>query len=384
MKRRDFIKQSVVGALALAALDKNGKAFGNESRPSRYSATPDGLPQAKPFVLRGVNLGGWLVLEKWMVPSVYRGCEASDEYGLSLALGSKAESRLNQHREKFITAEDFKWIKNRGLNAIRLPVGYWTLEGPKPYVTAEDFLDFAFEQASQNGLKVLLDLHGAPGSQNGWDHSGRSGGIGWDKNPDNIRETVRVLAGFAQKFGSHPALFGIELLNEPSTQIPIQTLKEFYIEAYSQIRKHAGEQVAVVFHDSFRAMDWKNFMKAPDFSNVIMDTHLYQLFTKDDARRTAQEQIAFALNRKFTLEEMQAEELPTLVGEWSLGLPESSAKNLSLFQGDLLHGAFADAQLLSFENSRGWFFWSYKTESDSEWNFRHCVQRGWLPEQFPA
>ena len=40
--------------------------------------------------LRGVNLGGWLVLEKWMVPDVYRGTDAPDEYSLCLALGDEA------------------------------------------------------------------------------------------------------------------------------------------------------------------------------------------------------------------------------------------------------------------------------------------------------
>jgi len=57
--------------------------------------------------------------------------------------------------------------------------------------------------------------------------------------------------------------------------------------------------------------------------------------------------------------------------------------NLSSFQRDLVNGAYADAQLLSFESTSGWFFWSYKLESDSEWNFRYCVERGWLPDSFP-
>jgi glucan 1,3-beta-glucosidase len=98
----------------------------------------------------------------------------------------------------------------------------------------------------------------------------------------------------------------------------------------------------------------------------------------------AQEQLVFALNRKSTLEQMQREELPTFVGEWSLALPDRSLENLSSFQGELVTGAYAGTQLLCFENTRGWFFWSYKMESNSEWNFRYCVERGWLPEHFPA
>src|ERR1700677_107887 len=378
IQRREFIKNAIGSALGLAAVRMSGDAFAQTNETIPGVGNPS--EQDKSLILRGVNLGSWLILEKWMVPDVYRGTGAPDEYSLSLALGDQAETRLQKHREKFITAEDFRWIKNCGLNAVRLPVGYWALEAPKPSVGATDFLDFAFDQASQNGLKLVLDLHGAPGSQNGWDHSGRSGEIGWHKSPDNIKETVRILASFAQRYGKHPALFGIELLNEPSDQIPVETLKDFSLDAYSQIRKYAGPEVAIVFHDSFRAMAWQNFMKGPDYSNVIIDTHLYQLFNEDDSKRTAPEQIVFALSRKTALEQMQQEELPTFVGEWSLALPDNSTEDLSSFQNDLLTGAYADTQLLCFENTRGWFFWSYKLESNSAWNFRYCVERGWLPE----
>jgi glucan 1,3-beta-glucosidase len=287
MQRREFIKSALGSALALAAVRVLDTAF-SQTYPSPV-ASGKHSPAGNQGILRGVNLGSWLVLEKWMVPTVYRGVDAADEYQLCLALGNQAGARLRQHRETFITAEDFLWIKKRGLNAVRLPVGYWALEAPKPYVPASDFMDLALDQASRNGLKLILDLHGAPGSQNGWDHSGRSGEIGWHKDPNNIKETVRVLGTFAEKYGKHPALLGIELLNEPSTQIPVEILKDFYLNAYSEIRKHAGPEVAIVFHDSFRALAWQNFMKEPDYSNVIIDTHLYQSFGQDDFERSARE-----------------------------------------------------------------------------------------------
>jgi glucan 1,3-beta-glucosidase len=329
-------------------------------------------------------LGGWLVLESWMVPEPYRGTNASDEYSLCLSLGSQARERLDRHRETFITAEDFQWIRKCGLNAVRLPVGYWALEAPKPYVESSRFVDFAFDQCEKNGLKLLLDLHGAPGSQNGWDHSGRSGPINWPKEPQNIQETLRILETFAQKYGRHPALYGIELLNEPRDQVPLEILQQFYQDAYARLRKLLDPQIAIVFHDSFRALAWKNFMQAPAFTNVILDTHLYQCFDEKAKARTALEQLAFALNRKETLDRMQREELPTMVGEWSLALPGQSMRGLSPFQVESATRAYADAQLLNYEGTRGWFFWSYKLRSNSEWNFRHCVERGWLPSNFAA
>lgn len=384
MNRRNFLKRTAGGVATFAAANMAGLTFG-QNAPVTQTLKDDAGNGAVDFSKwRGVNLGGWLVLEKWMVPSVYENTDALDEYSLCLTLGDEAKARLDHHRETFITADDFLWIKNCGLNAVRLPVGYWALEGPKPYVESARFIDFALDQCQKNGLKLLLDLHGAPGSQNGWDHSGRSGPINWPKDPQNIRETLRILESFAQKYGKHPALCGIELLNEPNDKMPLEILRQFYLDAYPLLRKHIDPGVAVVFHDSFRALAWKKFMQEPAFTNVILDTHLYQCFGDDDKKRTAWEQIDFAIDRKHTLDEMQREELPVIVGEWSLSLPGHSMSRLLPLQVESVTRAYAGAQFLNYENTRGWFFWNYKLEYPSEWNFRHCVESGLLPGNFTA
>jgi glucan 1,3-beta-glucosidase len=382
MRRREFIQNTLGGIAALAAADVSGLAFGRDistPAPMKLPQEKDGSIYPK---LRGVNLGSWLVLERWMTPDTYEGTDAPDEYTLCLDLGEDAKSRLDRHRETFIIADDFRWIKQHGLNAVRLPVGYWALEAPKPYVECSRFIDFALDQCQKNGLKLLLDLHGAPGSQNGWDHSGRSGPINWPKDPQNIKETLRVLESFAQKYGGHPALYGIELLNEPRPEVPIEILQQFYQDGYSRIRRHTGPGVAVVLHDSFRPLVWKDFMQEPSFVNVILDTHLYQCFDKKDRSRSALEQLAFALDRNTTLGQMQREELPTLVGEWSLSLPDRAMSGLSSLQVESTTRGYADAQLLNYEGTRGWFFWSYKLHQPSEWHFKHCIERGWLPPNF--
>jgi glucan 1,3-beta-glucosidase len=379
--RREFLKSTLGGALAMAAASP-GLALAQSQPSKQVSRNTDGSSKPDHSKFRGVNLGSWLVLEKWMVPAIYGSTDAEDEYSLCLALGNQARARLEQHRETFITAEDFRWIKQRGLNAVRLPVGYWALEAPKPFVENSRFIDFALDQCQLNGLGLLLDLHGAPGSQNGWDHSGRKGSVDWPKDPQNIAETLRILESFGQKYGKHPALVGIELLNEPRDQIPLKILQQFYRDAYTRLRKQVEPSVAIVFHDSFRPLAWKNFMQEPAFENVILDTHIYQCFSERDKARTAQEQLAFALARRETLDEMQREELPTIVGEWSLSLPRRAMRGLSGLQVESVTRAFADTQLLNYEGTRGWFFWSYKLASRSEWNFRNCVDRGWLPNNF--
>jgi hypothetical protein len=52
------------------------------------------------------------------------------------------------------------------LNHVRLPIGYWAFEvGPgEPFIQGQlPYLKKAIGWASNNGLKVIIDLHGAPG-----------------------------------------------------------------------------------------------------------------------------------------------------------------------------------------------------------------------------
>ena len=380
MRRREFIQNTLGGMAVLATANLPGLALGQDASAPAVSGASNRNDDSKK--IRGVNLGAWLVLERWMTPDTYRGTDAPDEYTLCVMLGDQAKGRLNEHRDTFITADDFRWIKQCGLNAVRLPVGYWALEAPKPYVECSSYIDFALDQCQQNNLKLLLDLHGAPGSQNGWDHSGRAGALNWPKDPKNVQETIRVLESFAQKYGKHPALYGIEMLNEPRPEVPLDILQQFYQDGYTQMRKHLNPDVAIVIHDSFRPLSWENFMQQPAYSNVILDTHLYQCFDEAAKSRSGLQQLAFALNRKNALDKMQTQELPAIVGEWSLSLPHRAMSGLSALQMESVTRGYADAQLLNYEGTRGWFFWSYKLEQPSEWHFRHCVDRGWLPSNF--
>ena len=116
--------------------------------------------------LRGVNLGGWLLLEKWMVPSLFEGLAATDETTWCVELGAAAPGRLRRHWRQFIRREDFAWIAERGLNGVRIPVGHWIFGpdypyhrsyggNPHPFVTGGiDVLDRALKFAP---LEQVLD-----------------------------------------------------------------------------------------------------------------------------------------------------------------------------------------------------------------------------------
>ena len=76
--------------------------------------------------IKGVNLGNWLVLEKWMNPALFEGTDAEDETWLARRLSSEEfAARLKEHRETYITEKDFEKIAGYGLNLVRIPVPYF-------------------------------------------------------------------------------------------------------------------------------------------------------------------------------------------------------------------------------------------------------------------
>lgn len=116
--------------------------------------------------VRGVNLGGWLVTEPWITPSLFdaAGDAAVDEWSLCETLGADGcRSVLSEHWSSFITADDLTQIASAGMNHVRIPVGYWALKhlDGDQYIDGQlEYLDQAIGWARAAGLKVVLDLHG--------------------------------------------------------------------------------------------------------------------------------------------------------------------------------------------------------------------------------
>jgi glucan 1,3-beta-glucosidase len=151
--------------------------FDDSRAPNSY--TPP-LNQSFPFgkqPIRGVNLGGWLVLEPFITPSLFTATGVIDEWTLCASLGP-AESKkvMDKHYATFYTEDDFKQIAEYGLNFVRIPIGYWAIDvvDGEPFVPelSWNYLLKGINWARKYGLRVLIDLHALPGSQNGWNHSG--------------------------------------------------------------------------------------------------------------------------------------------------------------------------------------------------------------------
>lgn len=373
--------------------------------------------------IRGVNLGGWLVLEPWITPSLFDNTGDSriiDEYTFGQYQDyNTAHAALTNHWNTFITYQDFVNIKNAGLNHVRLPIGYWAwdISRGEPYHQGQlTYLTSAIGWARQVGLKVLIDLHGAPGSQNGFDNSGQKLSYPtWHESSDNVQRTNNIIKTLANWYSSQTdTVIGIAPLNEPAGfygDSVMNVVRQYWYDSYGNIRYPYGtsQQGALleVIHDAFQPLSyWNGFETYPNFEGVMMDTHYYNIFSQAGVSSSWDQQVSAACARGADLASF---DLWTVVGEWTTSATDCAkylngrgvgARYDGSYPGSTYVGncaqwtgsgasfssdykaflrRFWEAQVTSFEKGQGWIYWTWKTESTDEWSYSAGLQYGWIP-----
>jgi glucan 1,3-beta-glucosidase len=294
---------------------------------------------------------------------------------------------IEEHRRTYLGRTDFQQIKRCGLNAVRLPIGYWIVIGPSdgdPYCgPALEFIDQAVEWADEFGLQIVLDLHAAPGGESGDAPSGRVQDR-WHWTQWRFHESLRALEVLAKRYCNCRNVTGIEVCNEPSLTLPGKNLRQFYSQAVTRIRAcgMSEDRVAVILpvfqrHKASFIKEWEA-TTGGIHKNVVFDFHYYHCFgTRWDNRTIAQQLRAV---------ERHAAELcryPAVVGEWSLALGRNAREGL--LHGEELRALFGRLQLKAYANaSHGWFFWNWKDAHGIEWNWQEGFQEGAMLGNPPA
>ena len=138
-----------------------------------------------------------------------------------------------------------------GINTVRLGFGYWIVAPDEasadPYVRGRGpgYLDDAIDWAEDLGLTVVLDLHGAPGSQNGEQTSGRLD-HGWTQDDWDADGSLAAIRFVSERYASRSCVVAIELMNEPN--IDAGLLLPFYQDATDIVRRNMRDDVAVVIN----------------------------------------------------------------------------------------------------------------------------------------
>ncbi|KAK7385281.1 hypothetical protein VNO78_30996 [Psophocarpus tetragonolobus] len=302
------------------------------------------------------------------------------EFQLTNAYGpTKAPQVMKQHWSTFIVEDDFKFIASNGLNAVRIPIGWWIASDPNPpppYVGGSlNALDNAFLWAQKYELKIILDLHAAPGSQNGFEHSSsRDGSLDWGKTDENILQTVQVIDFLTARYARRPSLYAVELINEPlSPDVTLEALNKYYKAGYEAVRKHSSTAY-VVLSNRLGPIDPRElFPLANNFTRSVIDVHYYNLFQDVFNGMSVQQNIDFVYNnRSSQLSYITTSDAPlTFVGEWVAEWQVSGATKQD-------YQRFAKAQLDVYGQATfGWAYWAFKNIYN-HWSLEWMIKNGYI------
>lgn len=390
---------------------------------------------------RGVNVGGWLSLEPFITPSLFNydaRYGVVDEYTLTTHLGSrKTREVLENHYATFVTESTFKEIRDAGLDHVRIPYSYWAVEvyedDPYLFRVSWRYLLRGIEWCRKYGLRVKLDPHGIPGSQNGWNHSGRLGAINWlngTSGAENRKRSLefhdKISKFFAQdRYKNIIAFYG--LANEPKmTELSTSDVIQWTEDAYKLVRDN-GITAPVVFGDGFMGLhNWQGQMTGYD--DLVLDVHQYVIFNVDQIALTHQKKVEYACDgwTKQAKESMDRSTGygPTMFAEWSQADTDCAKHLTNVGWGNRWEGTigssegesvlgprcptldskcdcgpanakiedmtddykkflkmFAEAQMHSFENGWGWWYWTWDTEDAPLWSYKKALAGGIMPSK---
>ncbi|CAK9174264.1 unnamed protein product [Ilex paraguariensis] len=291
----------------------------------------------------------------------------------------KALQVMREHWSTFIVEKDFKFISSNGLNAVRIPVGWWIASDPtppKPYVGGSlQALDNAFLWAQKYGLNVIIDLHAAPGSQNGFEHSAsRDGSQEWGLTDDNIQQTVAVIDFLTARYAKNPSLYAVELINEPlSPGVSLENLIKYYKGGYDAVRRHSSTAFVVMSNRLGPADPRELFSLASGLSGSVIDVHYYNLFSDVFDNMTVQQNIEFIdTNRSAQLSFVTTSNGPlTFVGEWVAEWQVGGATKQD-------YQNFGRAQLQVYGQATfGWAYWTLRNVNN-HWSLDWMIKNGYI------
>ena len=263
---------------------------------------------------------------------------------------SKRDELVSTYENNYWTTQDFDNCAEMGMSVIRLPFTYMNLcdDNGNLKSNAFDRLDWFVQNCSQRGMYVILDMHGAFGSQNGMDHSGEiNDGKQLYYNQSNKDKTLNLWKKIAEHFKGNPAVAAYDILNEPGIKAAATYSLhwDFYNEIYNTIRSKDSNHIIIMES----CWDADNLPRPSQYgwTNVAYEYHYYPWSAQNssDAQKSYfSGKVSDIANHNYGV--------PTFVGEFTCFEQEEGWKAaMSTFNGQGWH----------------WTTWSYKVTGNSSW-----------------
>jgi len=303
--------------------------------------------------LKGVNLGGFMVMEPWMCPCDSGGLP--DTYSIISELDSRfgvaeEQALIRDYQQDWITTADFANIKAAGFNAVRVPV-WWGNFYPINNVSNSGWrsdafteLDWIVNAAAAQGIYVIIDMHGVVGGQSTSDDTGQQNQNQYWTNDNDQGNTAYMWWQIANHYNGNPTVAGYDLINEPTGAPSNSAVISADAYLYNSVRS-ADPSHIIIIEGTWGNWDWSMLPNpsSEGWTNVVYEMHEYQW----NASQSVVEQ--GSVNQVNDFNNHSSYNVPGYIGEWN----------------DFQYGSSAWQSSVNTYNNGGesWTFWAYKATS---------------------
>ena len=343
---------------------------------------PSGTPY--PGFLRGVNIGGWLLLDSVLNANLLSKVAAVDQWTFDSLPG--ADATLQSHWDTYFTEASVQLLKSYGINAIKIPIGYWAWDNSgTPYKSGADaYLEKAIGWAEAAGMKVWIDVSNTDSTQT------TTAEI---SNDQALAHSLAVLSTVAKKYGCAKyanTVTAIEIFSSPITlpSTDLSTIQNFAKQAYSTIRTAStNPNLQIVMPDiSSSPKAWETLATSlcPTKGMFSVAETLLQTVTSADQALTQDQHIQTACSRGIALAGINHDQMAIYVGDFSAAT--NATMNVEGWTDAVVQQVrkYVEAQLETFEAyTSGYFLWSWAVDSEEVagvgWGIKAGIEKGYIP-----
>ena len=293
-----------------------------------------------PIILKGTNLGNWLVPEGYMFKMGQVNAPRKIDELLYELIGPDSLTLFwEKYLDNYITHDDIKYLKQIGSNHIRLPFHYKLLT-PDLYMgqrnSGFEYFDRIMEWCRQENLYVLFDMHCAPGGQTG-DNIDDSYGYPYLLESQSSQDLAsEVWVKIAERYKNDPIVLGYDIVNEPVAHYFKDVMEDynhklytFYQRVIKDIRE-VDPNHTIFLNGSIWSTDFDVFEESMG-DNIVYEFHKYWFEVNQSA---VQDYVDFR----------DEHQVPIYIGE--------TGENTDEWVNDF--------RVLLDVNHIGWCFWPYK------------------------
>ncbi|MFP9113412.1 glycoside hydrolase family 5 protein [Flavobacterium sp. RHBU_3] len=294
---KQLFRKGLIPALALllaytCPAQTKSKSFGNSTKVPHTGGKEILTPDGKPIMLKGTNLGNWLVPEGYMFKTGQVSAPAKIDELLTQLVGPDSTTAFWQkYLDRYITHDDIKYLKRIGCNHIRLPFHYKLFTNDLYMGTRNagfTYIDRVVEWCRAENMYVLLDMHCAPGGQTG-DNIDDSAGYPWLYFSKTSQDEMSdIWVRIAQHYKNDPIIIGYDLANEPLAHYFLKEIPDYnhrlfmlYKRLVADVRK-VDKKHSIFLNGSVWAGDFGVFESILD-DNIVYEFHKYWFDINQDA-----------------------------------------------------------------------------------------------------